>query len=294
MESSLASKTTTVGTRLRAARMARGLSVDDVAQSLKLATRIIEAIEDDAYDRLPSPTYVRGYLRGYAMLLGLPPQELIDSFNTTPQAARRVDMTVPAPVRETNSSDVTVRFGTLLVAVLVIGLSVMWWLGKDGSSARRRATAPTTTTENVSKPAEADSASASSVVEAPTKAAEPVMPPSVPAESPPTTAVAPANVPTPTVASSASSPIPDTPRARLVLRVSEDSWADVRDADQRRLLYETLPAGRVATIEGVPPLSVFLGNVEGVALEFNGQPYDALRHKRGQVARFTLGSAGSN
>ena len=85
------------------------------------------------------------------------------------------------------------------------------------------------------------------------------------------------------------SPAPNVPMSHLVLYVHEDSWADVRDAQQRRLLYETIPAGRVVSVDGVAPLSVFLGNVDGVTVEFNGQPYDALRHKRGQVARFTLG-----
>ena len=95
----------------------------------------------------------------------------------------------------------------------------------------------------------------------------------------------------PTAAASAAPPetTPNAPTSQLVLYVHEDSWADVRDAQQRRLLYETIPAGRVVSVNGVAPLSVFLGNVEGVTVEFNGKPYDALRHKRGQVARFTLG-----
>jgi cytoskeleton protein RodZ len=79
------------------------------------------------------------------------------------------------------------------------------------------------------------------------------------------------------------------PRGRLVLRTLEDCWADVRDAAGNRLLYETIQAGRMVSVEGAAPLSVFLGNVDGVRVEFNGMPYDAARHRRGQVARFTLG-----
>jgi cytoskeleton protein RodZ len=68
----------------------------------------------------------------------------------------------------------------------------------------------------------------------------------------------------------------------------EESWADIRDAGQNKLLYETVAAGRVVMLEGAPPLTVFLGNADGVRLEFNGRPYDVSRHKRGQIARFTL------
>jgi cytoskeleton protein RodZ len=82
---------------------------------------------------------------------------------------------------------------------------------------------------------------------------------------------------------------PGVPRARMVLHAIQESWADIRDARDNRLLYENVPAGRRISIEGVAPFSVFLGNADGVRVEFNGQDYDVSRHKRGQVARFTLG-----
>jgi cytoskeleton protein RodZ len=75
----------------------------------------------------------------------------------------------------------------------------------------------------------------------------------------------------------------------MVLHAIQESWADIRDARDNRLLYENVPAGRRISIEGVAPFSVFLGNADGVRVEFNGQDYDVSRHKRGQVARFTLG-----
>ncbi|MDO8595162.1 MAG: DUF4115 domain-containing protein, partial [Sulfuricaulis sp.] len=79
------------------------------------------------------------------------------------------------------------------------------------------------------------------------------------------------------------------PRSRMVLRAIHESWVDVRDARDNKLLYENVPAGRSIAIEGVAPFSVFLGNAEGVRVEFNGQNFDISRYKRGQVARFTLG-----
>jgi len=63
----------------------------------------------------------------------------------------------------------------------------------------------------------------------------------------------------------------------------------VRDGKQNKLLYETVAAGRTVVLEGAAPLSVFLGNVEGVGVEFNGKPYDTAPHRRGPIARFTLG-----
>jgi cytoskeleton protein RodZ len=74
-----------------------------------------------------------------------------------------------------------------------------------------------------------------------------------------------------------------------VLVVDQESWIDIRDARQVKLLYETVPAGRTVALEGVAPVSVFLGNAAGVRLEYNGRSFDVVRHKRGMVARFTLG-----
>lgn len=276
------------GTRLRNARTARGLSIDDVAQSLRLSPRIIGALEGDDYDQLPSPTYVRGYVRSYAMLLGLPPQPLIDAFNSSPQAARPVDMTVPAPVREVTSSDAMVRFGTLIVAALVIGLSVMWWSGQEDGETRRVAMSDSEAV--VEQAPEETPVAATPVVEEEEGLTEPLETSSN--EKPPAVAPSPMVVATPPPVATAADP--NAPRVRVRLVLSADSWADVRDADQRRLLYETLTAGRAVSVEGVAPLSVFLGNVDGVQVEVDGKIYDASRHKRGEVARFMLGAKSGN
>ena len=78
-------------------------------------------------------------------------------------------------------------------------------------------------------------------------------------------------------------------RSRMVLRAVQESWVDVRDARDNKLLYENVPAGRSIAIEGIAQFSVFLGNAEAVRVEFNGQNFDISRYKRGQIARFTLG-----
>lgn len=280
------------GAVLRQAREERRLSIDAVAHELRLSPRLITALEEDAYDRLPGPTYVRGYLRNYAQFLKVPAQRLIDTYNNRPEATQRTDMTAPAPVRQATSSDAMVRLGTVLVAAVVFGLAALWWSGHDGSVPRLRPAPPlpaAESTDNASPaepPAPAPETSPGTFAET---ATEPSAPQPTPAERP---APEPANVAEVNNAAIAAAPPidPSAPRSRLILYMHEDSWADVRDAQQRRLLYETIPAGRVVTVEGVAPISVFLGNVGGVTVEFDGQQYDALRHRRGEVARFTLGA----
>ena len=71
------------GNMLTKARTELGMSVEDVAAELRLSPRQISALEKDDYHSLPGPTYVRGYLRNYARLLGLPESEVIPESRPT-------------------------------------------------------------------------------------------------------------------------------------------------------------------------------------------------------------------
>ncbi len=68
------------GERLRAAREAAGLSVGEVAEELQLLQSFVRALEQNSYERIRGDTFVRGYLRNYARLLGLDPEEIIASY----------------------------------------------------------------------------------------------------------------------------------------------------------------------------------------------------------------------
>ena len=59
------------------AREAAGLSLDQVAQQLKLAPRQVKALEDENFGELPGRTFSRGFVRNYARLLNLDPEDLL-------------------------------------------------------------------------------------------------------------------------------------------------------------------------------------------------------------------------
>src|SRR5690606_26383262 len=59
------------GQRLRSAREAAGLSVQDVATRLKMPVRVVESLEAEDWSRLGAPVFIRGQLRSYGRLLGL-------------------------------------------------------------------------------------------------------------------------------------------------------------------------------------------------------------------------------
>jgi cytoskeleton protein RodZ len=72
-----------IGERLRSARQALGLSLEEIESVTRIQRTYLAALEQEAFDDLPGPTYVRGFLRTYATYLGIPPQELLDLYPTT-------------------------------------------------------------------------------------------------------------------------------------------------------------------------------------------------------------------
>lgn len=61
----------TVGTMLKEARVAKGISLVDVEKQTKIRLKFLEAIEQDAYHLLPSPVYAKGFVKNYSEFLGL-------------------------------------------------------------------------------------------------------------------------------------------------------------------------------------------------------------------------------
>ena len=68
------------GAYLRDARESRGMSIDALSKSTRISTRYLEAIEADDFERLPSPIFVKGYLKQVVEQLGLESTDVVDAF----------------------------------------------------------------------------------------------------------------------------------------------------------------------------------------------------------------------
>jgi len=75
----------TTAAELAAVREARGWTVQEAAQRMRLATRQIQALEQGHWTELPGGTFVRGVLRGYGRLLGVGVEPLIDTLGAAGQ-----------------------------------------------------------------------------------------------------------------------------------------------------------------------------------------------------------------
>lgn len=68
----------TVGQRLRAAREAAGMTLEEVATTTRIPTRHLESLENSDFERLPAPTYTIGFAKNYAQAVGLDRREIAD------------------------------------------------------------------------------------------------------------------------------------------------------------------------------------------------------------------------
>lgn len=71
-----------IGATLRDTRKKLGLDIRTVEEETKIRIKYLRALEAEEWDVLPSPAYVRGFLRTYGELLGLDAEVLVDEFRT--------------------------------------------------------------------------------------------------------------------------------------------------------------------------------------------------------------------
>ena len=118
------------GAYLRDARKEANMTVERVATALLLHAATVEAIEADAYDRLPAPAFVRGYLRGYARVLGLPSGPVLELYDRqgfeppplTPEVTES---------KQAHTSDAAVRLVTYAVVAALALLVGLWWHSQE-------------------------------------------------------------------------------------------------------------------------------------------------------------------
>lgn len=128
-------RVTLPGQRLRSEREARGMTGEDVARQLNLTVSYLNALEADDYERLPEATFIRGYIRNYARLLGLPSDDLVHTFDEVMEeeageTAGGSAQDVARPQRRRSGF-----LGLMALAVLVLAGVVYLLLDESGNPA---------------------------------------------------------------------------------------------------------------------------------------------------------------
>ena len=306
------------GLKLRRAREACELSRVEIAKHLKLSVEKIECLENNDVESIAAPVFVAGYLRSYSKLVNLSGDEIVAEFKEL--AAMKSPSMDPASspaandygqVGNTSSLNITlggnhglggVLISGTIVVLLVIG-GYIYFSGADidslseiekikdvgeinseDSSAKGNELIKIATAENG-----LETLSPDKKVRSETIIKEKV---NTPVVSGINTGTKEGTNITDTIGARSSDVINSSELSELIFYFTEDSWVDVKDSRDKRLLYRIGKAGRSHTIVGLAPFNAHLGFVNGVNIVYNGESYDLSRFENRRSARFSIGREG--
>ena len=72
----------TVGEKLQAARETLGLTLKQAANSLKIGTKYLQALENNAYNLIPGEVYAKNFIKVYSQFLQLEPKEFLSQYKS--------------------------------------------------------------------------------------------------------------------------------------------------------------------------------------------------------------------
>ena len=319
---------TNPGESLRQAREIKGLSIAEVATQLNLTPQRLTQIEAGAFDKLPGPTFARGYIRAYAKLLEMDQNRLAmefdqftgaDSSGSSVHALGRIE----EPVRYSQS---ILRLVSFLLLLALIGGGFFWWQdqgrpvasladlglehveveGADGTTqvhslaepedqavadvqGREPSSPLLLPVEPGQAPEDADAAEQPAAEVAPESAAAPIV--EAANAAPAAVAAEPVAAQTPAPAATVPAPAPAVAAGQGVvnLQFTADCWTQVTDADGKVLLSALKRSGERIELTGKAPIKLHLGFARGAQVTYNGESVDVTPHISGETARLTLG-----
>ncbi len=269
------------GERMQREREMRGITLEEIAESTKIGTRSLRALEGEDFDKLPGGIFNKGFVRAYAKYLGIDEEQAVTDFMAAygdyqqqqPQAPEASKPDEEAPPASLNLLAVG---GAVVVLVLFLAI----WGFHDRLSG--------TASRIVHRFRRAPAAQAPNTVAASPTPAVPTAPVSQPAPAaasgttvPADPAAVPAGQPSGDTASAAApGPAKTAPEMALagrefVLQVHarQDAWVKIK-ADDELLMEGVLKGDK--TIHAKQKVVFTTGNAAAIELSFNGEAQPSL------------------
>lgn len=247
------------GERLRAARVAAGMSMDDVAARLHMPVRVVRSLEAEDWSRLGAPVFVRGQVRSYSRLLGLTTAPMMEALDVGPVEPTRLVSRTHTPKLHWWAEQVGRR---LVYIVLTLSLAIPAWVATRQHLG--------TGVEGVA-PLDAPLATQADATAADTPRTM-------------VASMAPMSATTPRAAAGSAA-------AEIVLRVRDETWLEVVGSNGESLAKGLLAGGSERRFPAAQVRSLVIGNAAAVDLESAGKPVDL--DGRAGIVRFAVSSDGS-
>lgn len=295
-------------------REALGMSVQEVADTMRITMHYVRALETDAHDKLPGDVFIRGYLRTYSSLLGLEPTIVINVYND--YASQRESAESNSVTRGRRRYNKNLPWIVISGIAFVVVAIALWYFSASGSEPAASNARPATNgrTVNAANANIADVATTPVVSSAPqTFAVEPIVEPIVEAvEDTIDSAISvessiveevEAQVDAPVAVEDSApveAPAPAIPERLITvdgggddtvqIRFTGESMVQVDDANDAQLYRDVRVAGDTLRINGTAPFNVLLGDASNSELSLNGAQIDFRSNIRiDNSARLTIG-----
>jgi len=277
-------KTSGLGELLRNEREKKGLSYSQISEIIRLRPYILEALENEDWSHLPSPVFVRGFIRAYAGVLGVEQAKAVKLY----QEAAPAETARPKPVEKPAKTRKKLSL-SLVPLLMAVAFALYLWKGYSShdkglmDSDRLRVSEKPTQAEHRERPKPPNDQMEMPAPHIPDKVSEGVLSVEVfsseNAEAPPSSAPA-----TPLE----SGPAPDivTPELSLEIEVKEMTWIRVFVDDQEPREYMLRPGDHLDW-RATKGFEMLIGNAGGIDLEFNGTELRNLG-SHGEVVRLRL------
>ncbi|MFG2289878.1 helix-turn-helix domain-containing protein [Streptomyces sp. NPDC048595] len=247
-----------VGHALQQARIAAGLTVEEVSTATRVRIPIVQAIEQDDFSRCGGDVYARGHIRALARAVSLDPHPLIDQFDAE-HGGRPTPTDLAAPIFEAERIRSEPRRPNWTAAMVAAIVAVVGFVGFTlFSGGERSDNGPITAGDANAKPAPA-----------PTHHPSTIKPPLKPEPS--------------------DSAVAGLPKDKVTIKVTArdgQSWVSAKDASGKLLEDSLLKQGESKTITDKKRIDLVLGNAPVVQLYVNGKEVKEIGEK-GPVERLS-------
>ncbi len=265
------------GEQLRRAREAAGLSLADVAGQLRMPVQVVAALENEQWERLGAPVFVRGQLRSYARLLGVDLGSLLQQARIAPvEPPRLVSHTHTPRLRRVAESLGRRAVYVVITAVLAVPV---WYAFQSKFGDVPPNTASLDVVPDAASVAAAQLAAGASPGESATR--------QMPERAPYIASMAP-------IARQAAEPQVAVAAAGMTLDFRGDSWVEVSAPDGSIVEKALIRAGEKRSYAVGQVGRMKVGNASEVDFHQGGGSVDLTPYTSGNnVARFTVSSDGS-
>jgi len=263
-----------LGQTLKSGREAAGVSLEQLAEKLKLSVLQLQHLENDEHHLLGPATFVKGYAKCYCREFNLDSVAVMALFPESQETIKKSNMQSFSKRTEKEAHDSRLMLVSYIILAIAIGSSALWWWQNSTPLNQQTVTKPLIdlSVNDITQP---------EPQQVNTDEAESIQP-ELEYKAP--------EQPTQVLEEPVTEPAQQEQNglSTVVMLFNEDSWVEIHDGEGEKVAFGVKKAGYEMTVTGTPPFSVVLGKHQVVEITLNGEAIDISNFPKNRLAKFNL------